>query len=700
MKRILILTFTLFILQSIFSISKINYNISFENRAHHEAKITVSYYDLPNKPLIINMSRSSPGKYALFEFAKNVYDEEAFDSQGTGLEIYRPNQHQWHIRKHNGTVIFKYTLFADHMDGTYSSINTEHIYLNIPATFVWVDGLEKIPIEIEIKNPEPKWKIVTQLVLKEKNVYQAPDLAYFIDSPIEITDFTIFEWNIASNGKTQKIRLALNHNENTDTINIFKKLVESVVQEQMMIFGGLPDFDYGEYTFIANYIPTAIYDGMEHRNSNVITSNISLKKEMVRNLRLLSHEFFHTWNVKRIRPRSLEPFNLMETNMSDELWFVEGFTTYFQDLIIYRLGLIDLNQLIGYLTSTINYVYNNPGNIIHSPVEMSQKATLFNGGIYEDPTNLGNIYISYYSYGAILALTLDLLLRVDYEGITLDDYMRTLWNDYGKTKTYYTNNDLLNTLAKLTGDKNFAENFFNRYIYGKELPDLKTLFAHAGIILKKRYPGKASIGRNWILNNQNGKIIINTYTLKNEPLYKAGLDKGDTILQLENVQIKQAGDITTVLNRYKPGVKIFIKYKNIFGKIMENYITLEEDRTLVAVTYEVHGLKISQNIKEFRNNWLFAKSSNKLEGIAKISLTGNQVFPITYNYNPYNGKKLNYVLLPLITTGSVKKIKSKAKKLFVKTPLNSCIEYPLSYRFCPFSGNRLKMKYVALNDVN
>src|SRR4030042_2345158 len=105
MKRIFILTFTLFILKSVFSISKINYHISFENRPHHEAKITVSYHDLPNKPLIINMSRSSPGKYALFEFAKNVYDEEAFDSQGSSIEIFRPNQHQWRIMKHKGTVI-------------------------------------------------------------------------------------------------------------------------------------------------------------------------------------------------------------------------------------------------------------------------------------------------------------------------------------------------------------------------------------------------------------------------------------------------------------------------------------------------------------------------------------------------------------------------------------------------------------------
>ncbi|MBN2546187.1 MAG: M61 family metallopeptidase [Spirochaetes bacterium] len=603
LKIFIFIVFIINVLKPLFPVSTVKYQLSFDNRIHHEAEIKIIFNDLPNRPLTLNMSRASPGDYTLFEFSKNVYNIKAHDLNGKRLEIFFLNQDKWQIKKHTGNVIFSYTLFGDHMDGTHSSISSDHIYLNIPSAFIWAEGLEDIPIEVYINNPESNWSIMTQLVPVTKNIYKAPDFNYFIDSPIEITTFTTFEWFVKSGGKTQKIRLAVHHRESPSTINIFQKHVEAIVNECMKIFGELPDFDYGEYTFITNYLPTAKNDGMEHRNSTVITSNRNLRNYMTINLRLIAHEFIHAWNIERIRPGSLESFNLREANISEELWFVEGITSYYQDLVLLRAKIINFNSFLGFIGEKINYVYNFPGNELHSVVEMSRMAVYFNGGVFEDPTNLSNIYISYYSYGAVLGFAMDIMIRSGFKDISLDDFMKKIWQDYGKTNKGYSNDDLEKDLALLTGDSQFAKIFFNKYIYGKELPDLKNPLSNAGIILKKRYPSRASMGRIWILSNRNHGVVVNSYTQKNEPYYQAGIDIRDTILEMDKTAIRYTDDILRVLGRHKPNDKILIKFRKDNGTIKQSIITLEEIKALILISYEVSGVKITEQIRQFRKKW-------------------------------------------------------------------------------------------------
>jgi len=143
---------------------KITYQISFENAVHHEANITILFSDLPAGDLRIRMSRSSPGRYAVHEFAKNVYGFSAHDGEGNSLAVSRPNPHEWIVSGHTGTVTVSYTLFANHGDGTYSQIDETHAHLNIPATFAYAPDYDDIPIEIEV-NPRDdlSWKVATQL---------------------------------------------------------------------------------------------------------------------------------------------------------------------------------------------------------------------------------------------------------------------------------------------------------------------------------------------------------------------------------------------------------------------------------------------------------------------------------------------------------------------------------------------------------
>jgi predicted metalloprotease with PDZ domain len=173
----------------------IAYEISFENREHHEAEITVTFTGLSSDPLELRMSRSSPGRYALHEFAKNVYNVRATGVDGRAVTIDRPNVHQWDVSDHGGSVTVSYTLSGDHADGTYVGIDRTHGHLNMPATFMWARNLEDRPIELTVHTPEGSGRrVATQLApTRDPSRFTAPNLYYFLDSPTEVSDFWLEE---------------------------------------------------------------------------------------------------------------------------------------------------------------------------------------------------------------------------------------------------------------------------------------------------------------------------------------------------------------------------------------------------------------------------------------------------------------------------------------------------------------------------
>ncbi len=274
----------------------------------------------------------------MHEFAKNVYDFKATDNNGKLLNVYRKDPYSWFISGHNGTVNIGYTLFANRGDGTYSQIDETHAHLNMPATFMYAPSLSDRKIEVNFKVREDlAWKVATQLPLVSGTLYSATNLQYFMDSPTEISNFGLREFNVDG----QNVRLALHHNGTEEELDKYFEKVQKVVLQQEQVYGELPKFDYGTYTFLACYIPNASGDGMEHRNSTILTSTTSLANGgMEGNIGTVSHEFFHAWNVERIRPKSLQPFNFAEANMSGALWFAEGFTSYYTNLILCRAGLM------------------------------------------------------------------------------------------------------------------------------------------------------------------------------------------------------------------------------------------------------------------------------------------------------------------------------------------------------------------------
>ena len=583
------------------------YEIAFPNAVHHEAEVKATFRGIPAGPLELRMSRSSPGRYALHEFAKNVYAVKAVNSKGRALRVTRPNPHQWNVAGHDGTVTVTYTLFGDRVDGTYAAIDLTHAHLNIPATFIWARGLDRRPVRVTFRPLRPEWKVATQLFpTDDPYTFTAPGLQYFMDSPTEVSAHDVRSWTLTSGGRTQTIRFALHHAGTAAELDSFAANVRKVVAEEEGMWGELPKYDTGTYTFIADYLPYASGDGMEHRNSTVLTSSRGLATGAAGNLGTVSHEYFHSWNVERIRPRSLEPFNFEEANMSGELWLAEGFTSYYDDLFIRRAGITNFQDYAHGLAGNVDAVVNDPGRRFFSPADMSRQAPFVDAAASIDPQNKPNTFISYYTYGAALGLALDLDIRHRFAGKSLDDFMRRMWTKYGKTERPYTAADVRATLGEAVGDTAWANGVFRRYIDSTAAPAYDTLLGHAGLLVRRAAAGKAWMG-DIDFQARDTTLIIGSAALIGTPAYAAGLERGDRLVSLAGRSTVTAADVEAVLGSRRPGETVPAVIIGREGRREVN-VTLAESPRLEVVTYEEAGMPVSDAIREFRERWMASKA--------------------------------------------------------------------------------------------
>jgi predicted metalloprotease with PDZ domain len=589
----------------------VEYDVSFNNAVHHEARISVTWRDIGDAPLQVRMSRSSPGRYAIHEFAKNVYQVWVVDGRGNPLTFTRPSPYQWDIAGHDGTVTVTYTLYADRAGGTYSGIDLTHAHLNIPATFMWARGFDDRPIMVTFSPEDESWKVATQLApTDDPLVFTAPNLQYFMDSPTELSDFSERSWDVESNGKTYTMRLVVHHDGTAEDVDTLLEKSKKVVAALIDVFGELPDFDYGTYTFIADYLPHVSGDGMEHRNSTILASTRSLNQADFSQLGTVSHEFVHAWNAERIRPHRLEPFNFEQANMSLNLWFMEGFTSYYGPLAIRRAGESTIKKYAEDISSGINTISFAPGRSFASSQGMSTQAPFVDAATSIDPTNFSNTFISYYTYGAAIGLALDLTLRERFDGVTLDTLMQRVWQVHGKTEVPYTTDDLRNALAQVTDDERFAGKFFASYITGQELPDYESLLANAGMLLRKANEGDASAGPV-SLEFEGKAALIEDNTIIGSPLYNAGLDRGDQIIAIDRLKIDNQEHWDHAMERYEPGETATIRFIQR-GTERTAELTFDEDNKLEVVTYESADMDVSDAQLAFRRSWIGEDSEDEL----------------------------------------------------------------------------------------
>ncbi len=592
----------------------VEYEVAFPNAEQHQARVTATFRGVPRgQPLQIRMSRSSPGRYALHNFAKNVYDVEAVDGQGRRLALARPDAHGWNAAGHDGTVRVSYTVWGDRVDGTYAAIDRTHAHLNVPATFAFARGMENVPLRLAVR-ARPGWRVATQLrPTADSTVFTAPSWQYFADSPVEVGPVTFREWRVSGGGKSGTIRLAVHHLGGEAQVDSFAAMVRGVVDEEIGVWGEPAAYDFGTYTFLADYLPWAAGDGMEHRNSTVVTSRGSLatRADRLRVLGTVAHEFFHSWNVERLRPRALEPFDLERENVSPELWFAEGVTSYYDALVTRRAGYMSDEEYADALTGPINTVITAPGRRHASATEMSAQAPFSDAAVSIDPTNRQNTFISYYTWGEALGAALDLTLRTRFN-VTLDDYMRALWTRFGREQTAalaparpYTLADLRATLGQVTRDTAFANDFFARYVEGREAADYERLLASAGFLLQRTAPGTAYLGA--ALADDSTGVLVNS-VLETGSLYPAGITGGDRIHSLDGEAVTSAAALGTAIGGRRPGEVVRMDVTTRAGRLTVP-VTLRERTDVRVVTFESTGRPLTDAQRAFRQRWLASRAA-------------------------------------------------------------------------------------------
>ena len=596
------------------------YSIEFPNAKHHEAEVTATFSSIQTPILEVVMSRSSPGRYALAEFAKNIYNIVAFDAANHALAVAHPDPYSWHVSGHNGTVVFRYTLFGDHADGTYAGIDETHAHLNLPATFVWARGFTGSPSTFRfVVPPGSNWKTATQLLPEADGTYRAPNLEFMMDSPVELSDHTLIKWT----AENTEFRLALHHRGTQDEAEQYARRCQAIVLEEEGIMGAFPKYDGGTYTFLADFLPYVFGDGMEQRDSTVLSSTMDLHSSLTRLQGVASHEFFHSWNVRRMRPRSLEPFDFERANMSGELWFAEGFTNYYGLLALERAGLMRREEFTGAMGLPVDAVLTSPGRNIHSAVEMSQMAPFVDAARAVDATNFENTFISYYTYGEALAFGIDLAIRKHFPGKSLDDWMRTVYREHADIEQPYTLADLQRALAEATGDSGFAAQVFEQHIAGKQPMDYAALVEPAGLVLRKAHPGAVWLGLVTARGSSaSAKPSADGLTIEGEPrvgspLYEAGLSNGDTIFSVDGAT---GNDLKSRLEKHRPGDQVPVKVRTRSGEKMLT-LAMTEDPRLELTTFEATGKAVTPEIEAFRKSWLSSKSLHPLPKIEERGRT-------------------------------------------------------------------------------
>jgi predicted metalloprotease with PDZ domain len=598
----------------------IDYDVRFPEPEHHWLEVTMSVTGLGGAPLRARMSRSSPGRYAVHEFAKNVFAITAVDGRGQTVAVRRSGVDQWVVDRHDGTVRLTYRLFGDTPDGTYLGIDTTHAHMNMPATFMWAEGMDRRPIRITFAPPASSgWTAATQLFPTASPLtFTAPNLQYFMDSPVELAKLVVSTFTAAqSAGPPAVFRVMAHSSASQSDIDALAALVRRVVLEEIGIFGALPRFDSGAYTFIIDAVPWAKDDAMEHRNSTYISlSQAELRSEAGRRLALdaVAHEFFHTWNVERIRPQGLEPFDFTQQNLTCCLWLAEGFTQYYGSLALRRAGLsnaVPYDAAVGVLASSAGRV--------RSAVEMSEHAPFTDASVSIDATDSSRTFISYYTHGAAIALALDLALRDRSNGrVSLDDFMRRLWTDFGVAPAEpgyvarpYSLRDLRTVLGAVDGDRTWADQFFDRHVEGREAIDYTRLLARAGYVVEPALR-RATLGR-FPVNPEPGGLRVGHSRFADDPSlvpfgsagYDAGLDSGDLIVAIDGEPA--TFDRWNALSSKPVGTAVVVEIMRRDGRRAQARATLAADPTVRIVPIEDRGQALTVEQKAFREGWLGSK---------------------------------------------------------------------------------------------
>lgn len=475
----------------------------------------------------------TPGSYLVREFERHVQDFAVTDAAtNRPLEWAKVNKNSWRVMT-AGVKEWRatYRVYANELSVRTSELNDRHAFWNNATLLMYLDGFIKSASKLVVV-PPPGWNIATGLpaVAGRSNTFSAENFDILYDSPFEVGNFKTLSFEV----KGVPHRIVIDGEGNYDTERM-RVDVQKIVAAQVEMMGG--EIPYHDYTFILHAHPAG-GGGLEHLNSTaLIVTRFSFRPEAsyMDFLSLVSHEFFHLWNVKRLRPDALGPFDYTKENYTKLLWVAEGITSYYQDLQLRRAGLITDRQFLDSVAGTIRDVQGTPGRLVMSAEEASFDAWV---KYYRQDENGINSQISYYDKGALLGLLLDLQIRKMSAGArSLDDVMRYLYTDFYKKNRNYSPADFQRACETAAGAS--LEDFFTRYVRGREELPYDAILAGVGLRLEP--PGAAELAYlGATLAQDNDRLLIRRVT-NGTAAYEQGLNANDQIIALDGFRVNRDG---------------------------------------------------------------------------------------------------------------------------------------------------------------
>jgi predicted metalloprotease with PDZ domain len=480
----------------------IDYKLMMSKPNSHYFEIEMDISDFKEKQLEVKMPVWAPGSYLTREFAKSVNLVKAFDGAGNKLEVSKSNKNTWVIQtKGIKNVKIKYEVYAFELSVRTSFLDDSHGYINGTSVFMYVGDHKDATGNLEIVPHASFKKINTALPLKSGTTFTYRDYDHLADSPIEIGNQETFTFDAA--GVKHTVAIYGKGNYDVETL---KTDMAKIVEAETNVFGENPN---KEYLFIIHNL-TVGSGGLEHKESTTLqVERWTYDEDNYKGfLSLVAHEYFHLWNVKRIRPKALGPFDYDCENYTDLLWVMEGFTSYYDELILRRAGFYSEDEYLAKVFSTINYVENTPGNKVQPVAHASFDAWI---KAYRHNENSSNTTISYYPKGHILAAMLDLYTINKFKSEkSLDDFLQMLYADfYLKSDVGFTEEEFQATLEKFLGED--MSWFFDDYVYDTKTVDFKRFFKGVGLTIVNGVKSPSPfLGVR--TRNSGGKLIVTSVT--------------------------------------------------------------------------------------------------------------------------------------------------------------------------------------------
>ncbi|MFZ9737213.1 MAG: M61 family metallopeptidase [Prochlorotrichaceae cyanobacterium] len=537
---------------------KIHYQVSMPQPSTHLFEVELRWVDGADTPESVTFALPvwTPGSYLVREYSRHLQNLKVW-AGGTLLpshQVEKIAKNRWQVEGVvPATLRVSYQVLATELTVRTNHLDETHGYFNPAALLLFVEGYETCAHQVTIVPPYPHWQIATPLPPVSQNPYtvEAANYDLLVDSPFEVGEQQCFDFTVLD----KPHRLVIWGKGNYEPQQLIED-IHRLIETEAALFGDLP---YDRYLFLM-HLSGSGYGGLEHRDSCSLLcprSAFRQTQSYTTVLNLIAHEFFHLWNVKRLRPLGLETFDYQRENYTPSLWFCEGVTSYYDLLIPLQAGLYDDQTFLSLLGKDLSRWFNTPGRQVQPLRESSFDAWI---KLYRRDAHSDNHQVSYYLKGAIVTLILDLQIRARHHNRrSFDDVLRSLWQEFGKPERGFSEADLERTILQVgEWEQPAAAEFIERYRQyldsTEELP-LAEVLAPFGLALVPVESNQPFSGVT--LQTSNGRTLIRT-VLANSPAQEAGLEPEDELLAIDGMQVNSSEEALALLENYAPGETIAV----------------------------------------------------------------------------------------------------------------------------------------------